>query len=233
MDTAEDDQVTIVLQNGSHVTCAVSVLRQHSGYFDALYESGLAESAATEIQLLHLDSPATTAILNHMHDTINQQLGFWNDFDWNNEQDVASLVQVADYLQIQGSDLSDPFYRSIAILSNPDIVRSECAAKGLLAETGQVLQIPIGKKKRAWRFWVCFLLCLDLMPEEGVRMDQAAFTEILGPVGASCGGAVSLRRELVEYGLVQREGDGSAYWRPAYTVSMLRGWIQGRQRNVI
>jgi hypothetical protein len=235
-DHGDDENVTLLFNNGEEINMQASILRNNSGYFAALLDSGLAESRSRRIELFHLDPQAATAILKSLEDKNDTtEMTLWEGFDWVNERHVASLVQVMDYLQITrgGMDDMNLAFRTIRILSDPDIIRSECAAQGLVdIETG-ILQIPVGKKKRFWRFWVCFLLCLDVMPDEGVRMDQSTFTEKLGPVGESCGGAVALRRDLIEYGLVQREGDGSAYWRPVYTATMLRSWIKGVDRRVI
>jgi hypothetical protein len=249
MNVAVDDDeslVTLVFHNDNNddeIKIAASILRTHSAYFCALLDSGLAESRSRRIELLHLDVRAVRAILFSLDIETTQKMTLWEGFDWANREQVASLAQVVDYLQItgtrQGGDGGSGGIMEgrgeycidlqiIRILNSPDIIRSECAAVGLVdSETGEIHKIPVGKKKKYWRFWVCFLLCLDIMPEEGVLMDQSTFTERLGPVGESCGGAVALRRDLIEYGLVEREGDGSAYWRPVYTANMLRSWING------
>jgi hypothetical protein len=235
---AVDDTVTILFHNGDEIKMQACILRQNSAYFGALLDSPYwAESASRRFELFHLDPRAARAILTSLDDeneTTRKSMTLWEGFDWANQEHVASLVEVVDYLQITSTRGGDDL-QAIRILNCPDIIRSECAAQGGLVDprTGEIQQIPVGKKKRYWRFWVCFLLCLDIMPEEGVRMDQSRFTERLGPVGALCGGAVALRRDLIEYGLIQREGDGSAYWRPAYTAIMLRSWIKGIERKVI
>jgi hypothetical protein len=64
-------------------------------------------------------------------------------------------------------------------------------------------------------------------------MDQITLTQRLEGIRGSEGGAVALRRELIEYGLLQRQGDGSVYWRPPYTVQQIRTWIQGMPRKII
>jgi hypothetical protein len=246
----DDDEniVTLLFHNGDEIKMPACILRQNSAFFCALLDSGLAESRSHRIELLHLDPRAVRAILFSLDDDGDEtttKLTLWEGFDWANQEHVASLVQVVDYLQItprggngmdnNGGGLNIDL-QAIRILNCPDIIRLECAAQGLVdSETGEIHKIPVGKKQRFWRFWVCFLLCLDIMPDEGVRMDQSTFTERLNRVGESCGGAVALRRDLIEYKLIQREGDGSAYWRPAYTANMLRSWIKGKgiERKVI
>jgi hypothetical protein len=236
----DESIVTLLFHNDDDIKIAASILRVHSAYFCALLDSGLAESRSRRIELLHLDVRAVRAILFSLDIKTTDTMTLWEGFDWDNREQVASLVQVVDYLQITGTRQGDGHgimdgggeycidLQVIRILNCPDIIRSECAAVGLVkSETGEIDKIPVGKKKKYWRFWVCFLLCLDIMPDEGVLMDQSMFTERLGPVGESCGGAVALRRDLIEYGLIQREGDGSAYWRPVYTANMLRRWIKG------
>lgn len=246
----DDDEniVTLLFHNGDEIKIAACILRQHSAYFCALLDSGLAESRSLRIELLHLDHRAVRAILFSLDIETTHKMTLWEGFDWANQEHVASLVQVVDYLQITGTrgggdgimDGGGGEYctdlQVIRILNCPDLIRSECAAVGLVdPETGEIQKIPVGKKKKIWRFWICFLLCLDIMPDDGVRMDQSIFTERLGPVGESCGGAVALRRDLIEYGLIEREGDGSAYWRPVYTATMLRSWIKGKgiERKVL
>jgi hypothetical protein len=250
---ADDDEniVTLLFHNGEEIQIAACILRQHSAYFCALLDSGLAESRSRRIELLHLDPRAVRAILFSLDIETTEKMTLWEGFDWANQEHVASLVQVVDYLQItgthdRGGDGGDGIMdgggeycidlQVIRILNCPDMIRSECAAVGLVdPETWGIHKIPVGKKKKFWRFWVCFLLCLEIMPDEGVLMEQSTFTERLGPVGESCGGAVALRRDLIEYGLIEREGDGSAYWRPVYTATMLRRWIKGKgiERKVI
>jgi hypothetical protein len=249
VDDDDENIVTLLFHNDDEIKIAACILRQHSAYFCALLDSGLAESRSRRIELLHLDPRAVRAILFSLDIETTHKMTLWEGFNWANHEQVASLVQVVDYLQItgtrQGGDGDGVMdgggeycidLQVIRILNCPDIIRSECAAVGLVdSETGGIHKIPVGKKKKYWRFWVCFLLCLDIMPDEGVLMDQSTFTERLGPVGESCGGAVALRRDLIEYGLIEREGDGSAYWRPVYTATMLRSWIKGKgiERKVI
>jgi hypothetical protein len=246
---ADDDEniVTLLFHNGDEIKIAACILRRHSAYFCALLDSGLAESRSLRIELFHLDYRAVRAILFSLDIETTQKMRVWEGFDWANQEHVASLVQVVDYLQITGTRQGGAAIMDgggeyctdlqvIRILNCPDIIRSECAAVGLVdSETGGIHKIPVGKKQKIWRFWVCYLLCQDIMPVEDIHMDQSTFTERLGPVGESCGGAVALRRDLIEYGLIEREGDGSSYWRPVYTATMLRRWIKGKgiERKVI
>jgi hypothetical protein len=191
-----------------------------------------------------------------------KEFKLWPNFlGWETE-DSAALVQALDYLQIEECHRSSTDYtngacknhdgellectiQAIHILHDPSIVRQEYIEQGWIvvrtlsssssnaAATHYYFhQIPVGKKKRSWRFWVCYFLCLDIMPQQGERMDQMSFTSRLENINGS-GGAVALRRELIEYGLMEREGDGSAYWRPPYTISLLRDRIKGLPRRVM
>ena len=173
---------------------------------------------------------------------------FYGYGSWQTE-DGESIDQVFDYLQVcEDNDHStkevtkkdnhqeeDEWTLSaIRILRNPyHYLREDCIVEGWIdGSSGTILSLPVGKKKRSWRFWVCYLLCLNVFPQPNVRIDQLQFTEKLGGVDHA-GGPVALRRELVEYGLIQREGDGSAYWRPPYTVQMVRQWLKGMPRKII
>jgi hypothetical protein len=250
VDDEDENIVTLLFHNGDEFQIAAGILRQHSAYFCALLDSGLAESRSLRIELLHLDARAVRAILFSLDIKTTRKMTLWEGFDWANREHVASLIQVVDYLQITGTWVGNGGgdgimdgggeycidLQVIRVLNCPDIIRSECVAVGLVRrETGEIRKVPVGKKNKFRRFWVCFLLCMDIMPDEGALMDQSTFTERLGPVGESCGGAVALRRDLIEYGLIEREGDGSAYWRPVYTATMLRRWIKGKgiERKVI
>lgn len=222
-----------------------------------------AESLSRRIELQHLDHQAVHAILDYLHDAAATssntptEFKLWPNFlGWETE-DSAALVQALDYLQIEEycsgdnnnacnhEKLLDCTIQAVHILHDPSIVRQECIAQRWIdvvrttrssstntATTFYFRQIPVGKKKRSWRFWVCYFLCLDVMPQQGERMDQMSFTDRLENIEGS-GGAVALRRELIEYGLMEREGDGSAYWRPPYTISLLRDRIKGLPRRVM
>jgi hypothetical protein len=134
------------------------------------------------------------------------------------------LDEAADYLQIHNEQL-DVTLQALHIVQ-------DCVEQGWVSFTKprHVLQLPISKKNRAWRLWVCYVLCLELLPHPETHVDQPTFTQMLQKI---TGDAVALRRELIEYGLVLREGDGSSYWRPHYSVSRLQEWIAGIPRRVI
>eukprot|EP00978_Attheya_sp_CCMP212_P014482 scaffold36944_cov49-Attheya_sp.AAC.6 len=203
------------------------VLRKKSGYFAALFESGgFVESRSRRIQLRHLDPRAVQAMFEER---------LWEDFNVKNPTDTDALYEAMDYLQMEfcrtnNRSVHDTI-RAMHILHDPDeMIRSECIAQRWAApETGEIMRLPTTKKKRAWRFWVCYLLAMDIFPQEERPMDQPTLTQMLIPFGD----AVTLRRELIEYGLIQREGDGSAYWRPVYTIEMVLKWMHGQQRTVI
>lgn len=72
-----------------------------------------------------------------------------------------------------------------------------------------------------------------MTPARNREWTAATITHELSARIVSGGESVSLRRELIEYGLLQREGDGSAYWRPLYTISQLQQWIKGLPRKVV
>jgi hypothetical protein len=144
--------------------------------------------------------------------------------------DVRLVVEAFDYLQVAESDA---IVQALQLLRGPGGVRSECVRQGWFdEEKWRVISMPSNRKTRHWRFWVCFLLSLQLMPEPCKTQDQVTFTESLKPSGSD-DDAITLRRELVEYSLISRAGDGSEYWRPLYTSMMMSRWIDGMPRPIV
>ena len=226
-----EDTVTLVLRNGRQLPCDATRLKKKSRYFAALLASGMSESRSRTIQLDHLDARAVLCFVEFL-DT--NEISLWQGFNWQGD-DGAGLEQTFDYLQFcdNEKETEESTLQAIQILHNPTSIEEECISQGWIHETTRSIQsLPEGKKKRVWRFWVCYCLCLAILPETNTRIDQLGFTEKLSQV-TGAGGPVALRRELVEYHLIEREGDGSAYWRPNYTVKMMRRWLKGMPRRVI
>jgi hypothetical protein len=230
----EEDIITLLLKDGEEVQCSAARLSKHSRYFQALLSSGMTETQTKTIRLLQLDPQAVHCFLRFTKD---QQLEAWDGFiNWESE-DGARIEEAFDYLQVNDDDSDDPSdnltLSAIQIFREVSTIRRQCRAQGwIYQESEAVCALPEGKKKRAWRFWVCYLLCLDILPIANERIDQQEFTQKLKGVEGA-GGPVVLRRELVEYELIQREGDGSAYWRPNYTITMARRWLKGMPRKIV
>jgi hypothetical protein len=243
----EQGAVTLILRGGEQIIIQdaqqVGNLIQRSRYFAALLQSGMSETLTRTIPLGHLDPRAIRCFCDFLE---TNNVATWDNFDsW--ENDGFWIEEAFDYLQVcdkndqqqqKGSSSSNNnnneelTLSAIRILRNPDSIQEECLARGWIDETGAVCSLPMGKKKGAWRFWVCYLLCLKILPLAQERIDQLEFTDKLNSVeGAD--GPVVLRRELVGYNLIEREGDGSAYWRPPYTVAMVRIWLKGMPRSVV
>lgn len=230
-DRPVEDTVTLVLQDGRTLSCDATRLKKKSRYFAALLASGMSESRPRTIQLDHLDTRAVLCFVEFLE---TNEISLWQGFNWQGD-DGAGLEQTFDYLQFYDNEkgTEESTLQAIQILHNPASIEEECISQGWIHETtGSIQSLPEGKKKRAWRFWVCYCLCLAILPETNNRIDQLEFTEKLSQVKGA-GGPVALRRELVEYDLIEREGDGSAYWRPNYTVAMMRRWLKGMPRRVI
>jgi hypothetical protein len=207
------------------------VLAVKSGYLSALLGSGMKEAQARRVDLTQLDPRAVRAVLRYLEDpTAAFDALLWSYVrDWPPD-DTRLIAEAFDYLQVAECDT---IVQALQILHCPGGVRSEFVRQGWFdEETWRVLAIPSSRKTRHWRFWVCFLLCLQLMPEVGQPMDQVAFTEMLKPYGGDAD-AITLRREMVEYGLISRVGDGSEYWRPLYTSRMMSQWIDGMPRPIV
>jgi hypothetical protein len=228
----EEDIITLLLKDGEEVRCSAARLSKHSRYFQALLSSGMTETQTKTIRLLQLDPRAVRCFLRFTED---QELEVWDgSINWESE-DGARIEEAFDYLQVNDdSDQSDDLTLSaIQIFREVSTIRKECLAQGWMdQETNAICALPEGKKKRAWRLWVCYLLCLNILPMAKERIDQQDFTQKLKDVEGA-GGPVALRRELVEYELIQREGDGSAYWRPNYTIAMARRWLKGMPRKIV
>jgi hypothetical protein len=210
------DSVKIMLNEGTEIRADMDLLRNFSGYFNALLDGCFAESRSRCVELLSLDKAAVQTLIDFAYDT--------NSVDWDAVEDLSLLDEAADYLQIHNEQL-DVTLQALHIVQ-------DCVEQGWVSFTKprHVLQLPISKKNRAWRLWVCYVLCLELLPHPETHVDQPTFTQMLQKI---TGDAVALRRELIEYGLVLREGDGSSYWRPHYSVSRLQEWIAGIPRRVI
>lgn len=207
------------------------VLAMKSCFLSALLESGMKEAKAKRVDLTPLDPRAVRAVLRHLEDPgAAFDALLWSCYrDWQAD-DVRLIAEAFDYLQVVESDA---IVQALQVLHGPGGVRSECVRQGWFDEENWiVLVIPSTRKTRHWRFWVCFLLCLQLMPDAGRPNGQVAFTEMLKPYAAD-EDAITLRRELVEYGLISRVGDGSEYWRPVYTSRMMAQWIDGMPRPVV
>ena len=236
--SSNDDSVTLRLRDGSEISCSLNLLRRSSAYFAAIFEGDYVESRSGRIQLSHLEPRAVKTILCYLQneDSDRDVLHFWVGHGLFGSIDTEALEEALDYLQIGGRNTStaSQTVQVIHLLNDPNLIRSECEKQGWIsADTGEVLSIPFGRKKRFWRHWVCFLLCIQIMAKENERVDQETFTARLGDLGEGSGGSVALRRELIEHGLIEREGDGSAYWRPPFTIKKIRSWITGMPRRVI
>jgi hypothetical protein len=224
----EQQLTTLVLQDGQEIECTTEILRQKSAYFNALFNSGaFAEALEGRIELSHVDPDAMSLLLSYL-DPIRHPFVDWSQFGDDNQEHstvlMSHLHEAMDYLQVKGRD---EFLRSLQIFCKPELIEKECCAQGYVTEAGQVIEFPEGKKKRSWRFWIAHVLVLQLFPEPNVRMDQATLTDKLLHMDIpGSGGPVSLRRELIEFKLLQREPDGSAYWRPEYTLDMVQDWVR-------
>ena len=216
---------TLVLQDGQEIECTTEILRQKSAYFNALFNSGaFAEALEGRIELSHVDPDAMALLLSYL-DPIRHPFA-WSQFgdQENRTLLVSHLHEAMDYLQVKGRDV---FLRSLQIFCKPELIQKECCEQGYVTEAGRVVEFPEGKKKRSWRFWIAHVLVLQLFSEPNVRMDQATLTDKLLHLDIpGSGGPVSLRRELIEFKLLQREPDGSAYWRPEYTLDMVQDWVR-------
>jgi hypothetical protein len=219
------------MADGNEMQVDQAVLQKQSPFFDALLSSGMKETSTKRIELMHLPAPAVEWAIRILErsGSIEEQLP-WPGFEW--ERDGISLLHVLDYFQMMDKHDDKATLSSIRILYQPQIIEEELVNQGYVTPEGNVVALPVGKKKRSWRFWTCFVLCRRLLPTENQQVDQVTFTATLSQ---ACLGEdpIALRRELVEYGLISREGDGSAYWRPTYTVPMVRQWLAGMPRLVI
>ena len=224
-DTDAEQGVTLVLSDKSEVSCSTKLLRQSSAYFAAILDGNFAESQSRRIELFQLDLEAVKAILEILQNQDTDVLEIWEaEFL---SVDTQLLEEALDYLQIGqlgNSPKTTSIVEVVRILNLSSSFYGECEKNGWINSSGGCTRLPEGKKRRKWRFWVLLLLCIDIMEVVGDRVDQATFTKRLGNLGDGNGGAVALRRELIEYGLIEREDDGSAYWRPAYTIQKMRSW---------
>jgi hypothetical protein len=200
---------------------------RNSLYVAALLDSGMVEARSKRIDLTRLDPRAAETILRFLQDR-ESEFDSLMGRSWEFEE-INMIAEAFDYLQVKGSD-----GLKYILLSLREI-RSECIRKRYVdKETWSVLSIPCGRKKRYWRFWVCFLFCRNILPVAESPVEQGAFTAMLQAFGGDGGGgAITLRRELVEYGLIAREGGGSAYWRPKYTARMISQWLVGIPRSIV
>jgi hypothetical protein len=207
------------------------VLAVKSSYLSALLGSGMKEAQARRVDLTRLDPRAVRAVFRYLQDPaaafdsmLRSCFRHWHP------DDVRLVVEAFDYLQVAENDA---IVQALQLLRGRGGVRSECVRQGWFdEEKWRVISMPSNRKTRRWRFWVCLLLSLQLMPEPCTPQDQVAFTESLKTNGSN-EDAITLRRELVEYGLISRAGDGSEYWRPLYTSRMMSRWIDGMPRPIV
>jgi hypothetical protein len=68
-----------------------------------------------------------------------------------------------------------------------------------------------------------------------MRLTQPELMDRLQTPAGGPAAAIDLRRELIEAGLLEREADGSAYWRPVYTARRMEQWVRkgGANRKVV
>lgn len=138
--------------------CNGAVLSENSAYFAGLLGGAFAEALSRRVELLHLDPDAVKSVVAYL------QNGFAD-----RKHDAIVLEQNLDYLQIEPLTIS----QAISILNDPLSVRHECIKQGYIV--GSKYHLPVGKKKRSWRFWVCYLLSLDILPNDAgseQRMDR-------------------------------------------------------------
>ena len=210
-----------------------SAARQ-SLFFSALLDSGMVESQTRQIELKHLHPRAVKTAVEFL---TNQQRTFEEILlsgfrDPDSADLMLRLEEAFDYLQVpEGCTMMPP----LLALHGPQGIRLECARQRWITSSDKefrVIVIPFSKRTRHYRIWVCLALCMQLLPNPCTILDQTDFTAMLEPYSGDVG-AVALRRELVEYGLVSRMGDGSAYWRPSYTFEQLGKWLGGNPRKMV
>jgi hypothetical protein len=210
----------------THIWFPEEIARK-SLYVSTLLDSGMVEARSKRVDLTHLDPRAVEIILRFLHDP-DSEFDSLLERQWEAEE-VDFLAEAFDYLQVEGSDGLREMLLSLRA------IRSQCIRQGWVdKDNPNVFSFPSARKKRYWRFWVCFLLCRNILPVADSPVEQGAFTATLQVFGGDSGdGTITLRRELVDYGLIAREGDGSAYWRPKYTASMMSKWLVGIPRSIV
>jgi hypothetical protein len=219
MEEGSSETVVIALKNGVELECSISVMREHSGYFSAMLNSGLSESFSRRIEIVQLDVDAVQTIIDILEQRETVSLLC----------DARALQEALDYLQID--PMTALTAEALQIRANPGVIRTTCIELGWIdGATNKVVTIPVGKKKSRCRFWLFYLLCLEeLCPTGNERIDQTILTDKLNELG----NGVTLRRELIEYGLLHREEGGSDYWRPVYDFNFIRQSLQTKPRKIV
>lgn len=215
------------------------MLTRHFGYFATLFDasSPWRDSQCTTHRLESLDPSTVEGILRYaqMDRNSDSVMDIWDNWmlETSHDDAVQELQCTIDYLQMV-LPASYSHSERMLHLGNLMAMQNECLKQGyIMMEPQRVVSLPTGKKKRVARFWVCCFLCLELFPDVGTPMDQQELTERLAQFTEGMAEAVELRREFIEAGLLEREGDGSAYWRPIYSANMLEKWTRGGARRVI
>jgi hypothetical protein len=234
-----DIDVKITLANDCVIAFRRNKLISVSIYFARMFSrDDFKESVSNVVNLSHLSSEALKFVLDAAitqgnssvqfckniidkieSSIINKAGEYISNHEW--EDDYTTILQVVDYLQITGVTDTDlnRIYQAVEIYKSPEVLREEFKKQDWVSHDSPfcIISIPNSKKKREWRFWVLYVLCLDMMPIENIHLEPTIIVQALVPFGD----AIAIRRELVEYGLMEREGDGSAYWRPPYTISLI------------
>jgi hypothetical protein len=250
---ANEVEVSIILENGGEMKFRKHDLMHVSEYFASMFSrNDFEESISNQVNFAHLNQEAIHFVLDSLITYGNTSTIFCSKLidrmeskrslnyecinKW--EDDYTTILHVADYLQVNGVSGKDfdLINQTVEVLKHPEIVREECKKQGWASSDSpfRITCIPHNKKKREWRFWVFYVLCIDMMPIANERVEPSVIAQTLIPLGD----AIAIRRELVEYGLIQREGDGSAYWRPSYTLPLIYNQLQQQdsrtfQRRII
>lgn len=175
----------------------------------ALLSSGMLESQSRQVRL-KFDAMALQCIVQYLEATHQTYL------EDTLKHASVEVLNIMDYLQVNDNHAA--------------VIQALHIFLELSKDDRDLSMLPSGRKKRYERFWACWLLCFQFfLPEK--RMDQRAVTEQLQQIKDE--NAVTLRRELVEYGFLRRQGDGSEYWRPIYTVALMEKWLEGVPRRIV
>jgi hypothetical protein len=213
------DSIKIILKGGTEIWAGMNLLRSFSGYFSAMFSGFFAESRSRCVRLLNLDKKAVQALINFAYDTYSADPNSADcDADsikWETKDDLYCIGETATYLQIHNEQLD-------ITLQAAHMVRY-CFDRGWVSEYKPrfLLKFPLSQKER---YWVCYVVCIDLLPHPETHIDRPTFTEMLLEITYD---ADSLLGVLIHFGLVLSEKDGSSYWRPLYSPSMLHARMPG------